>query len=190
VSRMIGCGDIDSLSRRELEVVRHAGEGLANKDIADKMGLSEHTVKNYLFRAFEKVGVSSRVELLFYMLRHDKVAPIASAVTESELLASSYKAAEEGFVTAQFRVGSAHFYGTRGEKNAASAYHWLSLAQQNAEEILLESRQILGLLKKTMTPQAIQEAELSLASDRLRRRSKTVLSVENKDTDGAPPLTA
>jgi len=29
--------------------------------------LSEHTVKNYLFRAFEKLGVSSRVELLFYL---------------------------------------------------------------------------------------------------------------------------
>jgi len=35
--------------------------------IASEMGLSEHTVKNYLFRAFDKLGVSSRVELLFYL---------------------------------------------------------------------------------------------------------------------------
>ena len=35
--------------------------------IAVELGLSEHTVKNYLFRAFEKLGVSSRIELLFYL---------------------------------------------------------------------------------------------------------------------------
>jgi hypothetical protein len=35
--------------------------------IASELNLSEHTVKNYLFRAFEKLGVSSRIELLFYL---------------------------------------------------------------------------------------------------------------------------
>jgi hypothetical protein len=35
-----------------------------------RLGLSEHTVKNYLFRVFEKLGVSSRVELLFYFTTH------------------------------------------------------------------------------------------------------------------------
>jgi DNA-binding NarL/FixJ family response regulator len=35
--------------------------------IATDLGLSEHTVKNYLFRAFEKLGVSNRIELLFYL---------------------------------------------------------------------------------------------------------------------------
>ena len=40
---------------------------MTNKTIASELNLSEHTVKNYLFRAFEKLGVSSRVELLFYL---------------------------------------------------------------------------------------------------------------------------
>lgn len=35
--------------------------------IARELRLSEHTVKNYLFKAFEKLGVSSRIELLFYL---------------------------------------------------------------------------------------------------------------------------
>jgi two-component system nitrate/nitrite response regulator NarL len=55
------------LTARESQVVRHAATGKTNKMIAAEMGLSEHTVKNYLFRAFDKLGVSSRVELLFYL---------------------------------------------------------------------------------------------------------------------------
>jgi DNA-binding NarL/FixJ family response regulator len=56
-----------SLTVRELQVVKCAARGKTNKSIAVELGLSEHTVKNYLFRAFEKLGVSSRVELLFYL---------------------------------------------------------------------------------------------------------------------------
>jgi two-component system, NarL family, nitrate/nitrite response regulator NarL len=53
------------LTKRELQVVRCAARGKTNRAIADELDLSEHTVKNYLFRAFEKLGVSSRTELLF-----------------------------------------------------------------------------------------------------------------------------
>jgi two-component system nitrate/nitrite response regulator NarL len=55
------------LTKRESEVVRLAAQGKTNRTIANELGLSEHTVKNYLFRTFEKLGVSSRVELLFYL---------------------------------------------------------------------------------------------------------------------------
>jgi len=55
------------LTERELDVVRCAATGKTNKVIAAELALSEHTVKNYLFRAFEKIGVSNRVELLFYL---------------------------------------------------------------------------------------------------------------------------
>ncbi len=56
-----------ALSTRELQVVQCAARGKTNKAIASELRLSEHTVKNYLFKAFEKLGVSSRVELLFYL---------------------------------------------------------------------------------------------------------------------------
>lgn len=59
--------DSPALTARELQVVQCAAKGKTNKTIAAELGLSEHTVKNYLFRAFEKLGVSSRVELLFYL---------------------------------------------------------------------------------------------------------------------------
>lgn len=59
--------DLPGLTARELEVVRCAAKGKTNRMIANELGLSEHTVKNYLFRAFAKMGVSNRVELLFYL---------------------------------------------------------------------------------------------------------------------------
>ena len=64
---LITARDSPTLTARELQVVQYAAKGKTNKTIANDLGLSEHTVKNYLFRAFEKLGVSSRVELLFYL---------------------------------------------------------------------------------------------------------------------------
>jgi DNA-binding NarL/FixJ family response regulator len=56
------------LSARERDVVRCLAEGLSNREIAQRLKLTEHTVKNYLFRIFDKLGVSSRVEVVLYAL--------------------------------------------------------------------------------------------------------------------------
>jgi two-component system nitrate/nitrite response regulator NarL len=64
---MLLVGDTCPLTMRELQVVKCAASGKTNKAIAWELRLSEHTVKNYLFRAFEKLGVSNRIELLFYL---------------------------------------------------------------------------------------------------------------------------
>jgi two-component system, NarL family, nitrate/nitrite response regulator NarL len=60
------------LAKREQEVANLVAEGLANRDIAQKLGLSEHTVSNYLFRIYEKLGISSRVELVLYIVRQQR----------------------------------------------------------------------------------------------------------------------
>ena len=52
------------LTSREDDVVRLVAEGLKNREIAKKLGVAEHTVRNYLCRIFEKLGVSTRVELV------------------------------------------------------------------------------------------------------------------------------
>src|SRR5262249_23479379 len=56
------------LTARESEVGQLVTEGLTNREIAAKLGLSEHTVKNYIFRIFDKTGVSSRVALVLYAM--------------------------------------------------------------------------------------------------------------------------
>jgi DNA-binding NarL/FixJ family response regulator len=56
------------LSRREEEVMSQVADGLSNRDIAQKLRISEHTVKNYMFHIFDKLGVSNRVELVLYAM--------------------------------------------------------------------------------------------------------------------------
>jgi DNA-binding NarL/FixJ family response regulator len=70
VIRAVDAKGLSLLSKRELEVVRSLAEGLSNREIAEHLGLSQHTIKNYLFRVFDKLGVSSRLELLFMTLSH------------------------------------------------------------------------------------------------------------------------
>jgi two-component system, NarL family, response regulator DesR len=55
-------GEADPLTERERQVVRLAGEGVAGAEIAEKLGLSEGTVRNYLSEAINKLGASNRVE--------------------------------------------------------------------------------------------------------------------------------
>jgi DNA-binding CsgD family transcriptional regulator len=72
------------LSRREQEVVRCVAEGLSNREIAQRLGLTEHTVKNYLFRIFDKLGVSKRVEVVLYAYSLGSSTPAPSAPTISK----------------------------------------------------------------------------------------------------------
>jgi DNA-binding NarL/FixJ family response regulator len=60
----------EMLTPREEQVVALATEGLSNREIARELNLSEHTIKKYLFRIFDKLGVSSRVELVLYAVNH------------------------------------------------------------------------------------------------------------------------
>jgi DNA-binding NarL/FixJ family response regulator len=64
--RVVNADGMRLLTKREEEVVRLLAEGLQNRDIAKELKLSEHTIKNYLFHIFDKLGVSSRVELVLY----------------------------------------------------------------------------------------------------------------------------
>lgn len=58
----VAWGAPDPLTDRERQVVRLAGEGVAGIEIAEKLGLSEGTVRNYLSEAMSKLGANNRVE--------------------------------------------------------------------------------------------------------------------------------
>ena len=53
-------------------VARLVAEGQTNRQIGRRFNLSEHTVKNYLYRVFEKVGVRNRVELAVLMMNESE----------------------------------------------------------------------------------------------------------------------
>jgi two-component system nitrate/nitrite response regulator NarL len=59
------------LTKREEDVVKLVVEGFSNRETSDKLGLAEHTVSNYLFKIYEKLGISSRVELVLYSLKEN-----------------------------------------------------------------------------------------------------------------------
>lgn len=54
------------LSKRENEIASRVAKGMKNREIAELLGVSEQTVKNHLFRVFERLGISSRAELILY----------------------------------------------------------------------------------------------------------------------------
>lgn len=80
--RVVNADGMRLLTKREEDVVRLVAEGLQNRDIAKELNLSEHTVKNYLFHIFDKLGVSSRVELVLYAVSSTKRMQIAGAQTD------------------------------------------------------------------------------------------------------------
>lgn len=70
-------GGITRLTPREAEVVHLLAEGLSTREIGQKLGLTEHTIRNYLSAIYDKVGVSSRVELALYAVaREDLTRPV------------------------------------------------------------------------------------------------------------------
>ncbi len=60
----------ETLTRRELDIIRAVAEGATNKDIGAEFHLSEQTVKNHLSTIFDKLGVSNRLELALYAVNH------------------------------------------------------------------------------------------------------------------------
>jgi len=69
--------DASPLSEREKQVVELISQGFKNKEIAERMFISEQTVKNHLHNIFDKLGVSDRLELALYAI-HKNLQAAAS----------------------------------------------------------------------------------------------------------------
>jgi DNA-binding NarL/FixJ family response regulator len=75
------------LTKREEEVTRLVAAGLSNREVSEELGLSPHTVKNYLSHVFKQLGISNRTELVLYVLSQTK-PPQA----ENNQISTAYKA--------------------------------------------------------------------------------------------------
>ena len=77
--RVVDAGGHHLLTYREEQVVALVADGLSNRDVASELGLSEHTVKKYMFRIFDKLGISNRVELVLYAVHHGAPQAVLAA---------------------------------------------------------------------------------------------------------------
>jgi len=65
---------IDTLTKREMEVLKLVAKGEFNKDIALTLDISERTVKNHIFNIFKKLGVSDRTQAAVFAIRNDLIS--------------------------------------------------------------------------------------------------------------------
>jgi DNA-binding NarL/FixJ family response regulator len=68
--RTVNSKGMKLLTPREEQVVALVADGLSNRETARELSLSENTIKKYLFRIFDKLGISSRVELVLFAVSH------------------------------------------------------------------------------------------------------------------------
>jgi DNA-binding NarL/FixJ family response regulator len=185
--RAVNANGMKLLSDRELQVVRCIAEGLTNREIADRLKLSQHTIKNYLFRIFDKVGVSSRVELLFMTLSQNGGGPAwleghgkGNSKDEAALLK---EAADGGLPAAQLAL--AQLYLSRGgeSQDLVNAYTWFLVATERAF-------QARGSITRAMTAEQIEEAKqkASVWLTKLKQIAPS-LARGDLDTEGSTDVT-
>jgi len=169
--RAVDAQGLSLLSKREMEVVRCVAQGMSNREIAERLHVSQHTVKNSLFRIFDKLGVSNRVELLFMTLSQERYAQSAlhhfldergyMSLGDEATLMACQKAADQGLLMTQ--VALAQFYATRraNSSDALNAYMWYSIASEQMAQAYKDAT-------KRLTMDQILQAEQMVAE----RRSK------------------
>jgi len=156
----VDANGVNLLSKREVEVVRCVAEGLSNREIAQRLCLSQHTIKNHLFRVFDKLGVSSRIELLFMTLSQATAAPPVlqgllrdqAAGYDEATLALCQRAAEQGVVAAQLMLARISWTGQASSSDVICAYMWFYVA-------IDQLTRTKNAVSKTMHPAQLVEAE-------------------------------
>ena len=181
VVRPVGADGLSLLSKRELEVVQYLVQGLTNREIADRIGLSQHTVKNYLFRIFDKLGVSSRVELLFLALSQSTNPTDSSAsdsesrsgdATDERTLATLKNKAERGSPAAQLALAQAYLARRSQPDDLVEAYTWYLIASERAS-------QARSLVTRMLSAKQMDEAQKK-ASEWLARMQQNSSSTPIK----------
>lgn len=75
---------VDTLTHREKMIISYLVQGWRNREIAERLAISEQTVKNHLRAAYDKVGVSDRLELVLYVLNQRVALPPATPVAVNQ----------------------------------------------------------------------------------------------------------
>lgn len=174
--RAVDANGLNLLSKREMEVVRSLAEGLSNRQIAQRLRLSQHTIKNYLFRVFDKLGVANRVELLFMTLSQaNPTQALGSSLLTLDpdsgaTLAMCQKAAEQGLASAQVALAETYSARQSGSNDLVEAYMWYLIV---GDEITRAKHKV----SESMSMQQLLEAE-HRAAEWMKNRRKPTSSAE------------
>jgi two-component system nitrate/nitrite response regulator NarL len=171
--RAVPANGLDQLSKREMEVVRCLADGLTNREIAERLSLSQHTIKNYLFRVFDKLGVSSRMELMCLTLSQPATSGGKPGANGHSIdhLAVCQKAAEEGIPTAQLALARIYDEGNGVHRDPVSAYMWYLISERTSLDLKDEISRAKGRLTEDLSADEIVEAQRR-ASEKLKRPPK------------------
>jgi len=187
---------IELLSARERQVIQHLAGGMTNREIAKALELSPHTVKNYLFRIFDKLGVSSRTELLYLTMNNSQSRPQGAANGESPSFSAIIEAAEAGDPLAQLRLAE-HFSQMKEVQNngdgqiagfqpaSVSAYMWYLLAEKTAIPMLEKIELGKKDIRLRMSPQQLAEAEDRAAAWLKDTRKRSAFAGDGEAQAGA-----
>jgi DNA-binding NarL/FixJ family response regulator len=150
---------IELLSARERQVTQYLAAGMANREIADSLGLSPHTIKNYLFRIFDKLGVSSRTELLYLTMNNPQSRVEDSHKAEGVRFPALLEAAEAGLPWAQLRLAEHYGQANNRESDPVAAYMWYLVSEKSMATIRNQVDGGKKHLSQTMCSQQLAEGE-------------------------------
>lgn len=164
-SRLVDSRGTVLLSKREQDVVRCVTEGLTNKAIAQRLKLSEHTVKNYIFRIFDKLGVSTRVEIVLYAFsqRMPQEAPQDSSGKQVPEIEQHRRQAEQGVGAAQFRLGEMYREGRGTARDMVTSYMWFLIAEGTGRDLLHRAQTTKDTLNEELSRQEAEDAQRKAA---------------------------
>ena len=160
--RAVDSNGIKLLSKREVEVVQCVAEGLTNGEIGQRLGLSRHTIKNYLLRIFDRLGVSNRTELLFFTISQQEMA--GKDHFNQDSIESCRKAAEEGMPSARLKLAEHYREGFGVARDPVAAYMWCLLSERAQVEMADKISKAKKNLADTMTREQLGDAERRAAS--------------------------
>lgn len=165
--RAVDARGFEILSARELEVVQHLADGMTNRAIGERMGLSPHTIKNYVLRIFEKLGVSNRVELLKLTL----LTPVAQRkgpprTAQSESSAPSVlwcqKVAEKGAPYAQLLLAELYRTGEVVTRDLTASYYWYCVCEKMNPDTFAQIRS-----EKEKVEALLSQGQIALVNTKL-----------------------